>query len=203
MFAEILKRLVATEQLAQDARTEAAQLRGSFKNRAYLFNQATTNGQGVGGPTIVGVVSVPCKGSGIFLATVKCSQAAAAATEVVTMTVTGQTGAGALTINGGVGAGTLGPAPAGGYANVTGGNAGNGLVIAAGGGGEFTIDTQAITVGTAAVGATFSWSGIIQNQFAAVEQPFTRGNNVLLVCKITNSATNRVCNLSMSIAELP
>ena len=81
--------------------------------------------------------------------------------------------------------------------------AGTGIAITTGGGGELVLAAPAVTVGTAAVGATFSQSGLLHNSnVATVITPFARGQSVLLLLKITNSATSRVVSsISMSIRE--
>jgi hypothetical protein len=172
-------------------------------NMCFITNASTTNGQGVGGPTIVALCSLVCRASGVFDYVVSAAQPAAAATEVVTWTLTSQTGSAAMALTGATVA-----AGSGGTANGLGGQfgsaaAGTGIVITTGGGGELTFNSQASTTGTAAVGQAFSSVGTLHNSASATTvTPFTRGNNVLLCLKITNSATNRVVsNINMSLRE--
>lgn len=159
-------------------------------NISTLIDGATTNGEGVGGPTICALLQTTAKASGMFLWWASACQPAAAATEVCTMTVTMQDGAGAVTLTGnGVGTGL--------NAQVATAAAGTGIVITAGGGDERTLAAPSGTVGTAAVGAAFSAGGL--NSFQ-----ITKGNNVFLCLKWTNSATNRVVSsMSLGLIELP
>jgi hypothetical protein len=172
-------------------------------NRAWATDQVTTNGQGVGGPTIVLALSLIARGSGIFRWSASAEQAAAAATEVLTWTVTTQTGAAALALAGGTNV-TSGFAPAGGAAQFASAAAGTGITVTTGGGGELTAVSEAITIGTAAVGGYFGAGGLVMNGgTAAAPVPFTQGDNVLLLVKVTNSATNRVvASMNASLEEL-
>jgi hypothetical protein len=174
-------------------------------NYGFITADSTSNGQGVGGPTIVAVVGLAAKGSGIFDWKASADQAAAAATEVVTWDVTSQTGVVPFASTGSTNA--KGASADGATAGlVSNGVAGTGIVITAGGGGELTQDHYVHTVGTAAVGSRYSGGGTMQNSVTAVNTrtPFPLNNNVILVLKITNSATNRVVsNINMSLSERP
>lgn len=172
-------------------------------NAGWITNGATTNGQGSGGPTIVALVQLVCKSSGIFDYMVSASQNAAAATEVVTWTLTSQTGTAAVVLTGdGVAPGSGGVAQGIG-SHVATAAAGTGIVISTGGGSEITWNSSAFTVGTAAVGSAFASVGTLHNSVSATAiTPFTRGSNVFLVLKVTNSASNRVVNnINMSLHE--
>jgi hypothetical protein len=173
----------------------AGSLPNTDPNAAFILNAATTNGQGSGGPTIVALVSLVCKASGIFDWSISAAQPAAAATEVVTWTATSQTGAAALAFTGNTAVGQGG--------QVGTAAAGTGIVVSTGGGGELTVAAPVTTVGTAAVGAFFAAQGTLHNVAGGtVLTPFARGNNVLLLLKITNSATNRVVSsINMTLRE--
>ncbi len=175
----------------------------SDPNVCFITNASTTNGQGSGGPTIVAICSLVCRGSGIFDYVVSAAQPAAAAAEVVTWTLTSQTGSAAMALTGSTVAAGSGGTALGLGGQVASAAAGTGIVITTGGGGELTYNSQAGTVGTAAVGSAFSSVGTLQNSVSATAvTPFTRGNNVLLCLKVTNSATNRVIsNINMSLKE--
>lgn len=173
----------------------ASTLPAADPNMALLQNAATTNGQGVGGPTICALLSLTAKYSGVFDYSVAAAQPAAAGAEVATFTLTSQTGAAALAFTGQTAAGVGG--------QISTAAAGTGIVVTTGGGGELVLGAPAFTVGTAAAGASFAQSGILHNSnVATVITPFARGNNVILLLKITNSATSRVVSsISMSLRE--
>ena len=61
----------------------------------------------------------------------------------------------------------------------------------------------ATSIGTAGVGGRIASGGLLHNVAGGtVLTPFTRGNNVLLLLKVTNSATNRVVsNINMMLRE--
>jgi len=183
--------LTAMIQMMQGAAVSPA----ADPNMALLQNVATTNGQGVGGPTICALLSLTCKYSGIFDYSVAAAQPAAAGAEVATFTLTSQTGAAALAFTGQTATGVGG--------QLSTGVAGTGIVVSTGGGGELVLAAPSFTVGTAAAGASFAQSGILHNSnVATVITPFARGQNVLLLLKITNSATSRVVSsISMSLRE--
>ena len=164
-------------------------------NMALLQNVATTNGQGVGGPTICALLSLTAKFSGVFDYSVAAAQPTAAGAEVATFTLTSQTGAAALVFTGQTASGVGG--------QLATAAAGTGIVVSAGGGGELVLAAPAFTVGTAAAGASFAQSGILHNSNVATAiVPFARGQNVLLLLKMTNSVTNRVVSsISMSLRE--
>lgn len=164
-------------------------------NMALLQNAATTNGQGVGGPTICALLSLTAKYTGVFDYCVAAAQPAAAGGEVATFTLTSQTGASALALTGQAAAGVGG--------QISTAAAGTGIVVTTGGGGELILGAPAFTIGTAAAGASFAQSGILHNSnVATVITPFARGSNVLLLLKITNSVTSRVVSsISMSLRE--
>jgi hypothetical protein len=182
-------------------------------NFAFITADATANGEGSGGPTIVAAIQLVSKYTGVFDWTASAVQAAAAATEVVTWIVTTQTAAGApaFTFTGGTPAkgGISTGAPPAAQCVVTNGVAGTGIVVTAGGGGELTQWSSAETVGTAAVGSKFGTGGVAQNSVTTATVPNTTGgvrfplnSNVILLMKITNSATNRVVsNINMSLTE--
>ena len=183
--------LTAMIQMMQGAAVSAA----SDPNLALVQNQQTVNGQGVGGPTICALLSLTAKYSGIFDYSVAAAQPAAAGGEVVTFTLTSQTGTGALAYTGQSLAGVGG--------QVSSAAAGTGIAVSTGGGGELVLAAPAQTIGTAAVGITFSQAGILHNSNAAtVLTPFARGQNVLLLLKITNSVTSRqVSSINMRLSE--
>ena len=163
-------------------------------NMAFMQNATTTNGQGVTGPTICALLSLTAKYSGVFDYSFAASQAAAA-TEVATFTLTSQTGSGALAFTGQSASGVGG--------QVSSAVAGTGIAVSTGGGGELVLASSAFTVATAGAGASYAQSGVLHNSITAtVVTPFARGQNVLLLLKITNSVTNRqVTGISMSLRE--
>lgn len=186
----------AITQLALVALLSAsANLPSGDTNAALISNQSTTNAQGSGGPTIIALVQLVCKASGIFDWAVAASSAAAAAADVSTWTVTTQTGTGTPTYTGNTAIGVGGQ-----FAS---GSAGTGIAITAGGGGELTLASLAKTIGTAAVGDTIAASGACQNVAGGTTlTPFTRGNNVFLLLKYTNSVANRaITGMSLSLRE--
>jgi len=164
-------------------------------NAAFMDGYSTTNAQGSGGPTLIAVAQLTCSASGIFDYVILASAAAAAAADVVTWTVTSQTGTGAVAFTGNGAAGQ--------GCQVATGVAGTGIVISTGGGGAITHGTFAKTIGTAAVGDTVYAAGVLQNVTgSAVLTPFTRGSNVFLGLSITDSVANRVVsNISLSLRE--
>jgi hypothetical protein len=181
-------------------------------NFAFIAVAATTNGQGVGGPSIVAMIQLVSKYSGIFDWTAYAEQAAAAATEAVEWQVTTQTAAappftftGGTAANGGIATG----APPLAQCVVSNGVAGTPIVITAGGGGELVQAQKTETIGTAAVGSSFGGAGVAQNAVGSVTVPntsgghrFPQGNIVTLCLKIANSATNRVVgNINLSFGE--
>ncbi len=172
----------------------AQQSLAATSNVAYAHNVATTNGMGVGGPTIVALAVLTVKASGIFDYSVVAQMSAAAATETVVWTVTGQTGTGTPTFTGNTAAGV-------GCQNAT-GAAGTPIAITAGGGGEFTLHSSAKVIGTAATGDQFSASGTLSNDAvsATAITPFARGNNVFLILKVTEGVNHPVV-WSLSLRE--
>jgi hypothetical protein len=181
---------------------------GGNENYVYITNGSSLNGQGVGGPTTVALVSLKAKGSGIFRWSATAVQAGAAAGETVDFVVTSQTGTGAESFTGGATAvGGSGPSEASTINLLTSnGVAGTGIAVTGGGGGELTQYTDFVQIGTAAIGAKFSAGGIMQNSVTAQAPrvPFPLGNNVMLLVKITNSTTNRlVTGICVSLEEMP
>lgn len=169
-------------------------------NLGWMNDQATTNGQGDGGPTTVAIVQAVVRGSGIFRWAVSGAQPAAAGTEVVTWRASYETGVGAVTTTGGTAA-TLGEAAVGGKTQYASAATGTGIVVTAGGGADEALASEAGTVGTAAVGSSFAASGILQNNVAGT--PFAQGSNVILKLGLTNSATNRVVSsMNVSLEEI-
>lgn len=173
----------------------AALLPAGDPNLAFMTAASPTNAEGSGGPTIVALVQLVCKASGVFDWSVSGSAAAAAAADVSTWTVTSQTGTGTPTYTGNGASGVGG--------QVATAAAGTGIAITAGGGGSLTQYVGAKTVGTAAVGDTICATGTMHNSVSAsVVTPFTRGNNVFLVLSYTNSAANRaLSNLCLRLSE--
>ena len=175
--------------------SQPATLPSGDPNAAFILNQATTNGQGSGGPTIVAAVSLVCSASGIFDYAVSASCPTAAAVDVSTWTVTAQTGTGALAFTGNTPVGQGGQ-----FASAA---AGTGIVVSSGGGGEITLGSFVKTIGTGAVGDAVCDAGALQNVIGGTTlTPFTRGNNVLLLLKYTNSVANRVVSqMKLSLRE--
>lgn len=183
----------------------------SGSNRAYGQGGATTAGAAT--ITVIAAMKLIAKGSGLFKAWCNLSWAALTAADVGTMTVKVFTDAVAgtpLTLGnvGSVGFGSDGVAQPGNVAVATNGpftsNAGAGITIAGGSAG-YTDDTKAITEGTAAVGAIFSWENIVglAAPAAGAETPIPVGQTCLVTISLTNSVAARATgNISLGMYEL-
>ena len=118
------------------------------------------------------------------------------------------TGAGAVTTtgSGAATAGLAGPAATSISQLIDTAASGTGIAVTGGGGGALTQYTRAVTLGTAAVGDTFTAWGIAQNTVTSlVRTPFTLGNNVFLLLNYSNSdaANVAITGMSMGLIELP
>ena len=172
---------------------------------------ASANGHTVAA-NILALIVLQAKFTGIFDYLVSAEEPAAAATEVITWVVTSQTGAGAVAVTNtttaqsqGRGSGTQ---PTANSIEPQVNNAAGTQSVITGGGGELTQWSSAETIGTAGVGSKFAAGGILQNSVTDTTKapgslvPFTIGNNVFLILKITNSATDRVVqSINMYLAE--
>jgi len=174
---------------------------GQSGNRGWITDQTTSNAQGAGGPTIVALIQTTVKATGIFSWRASAELAAVAA-DVVTWTVTLQSGNGAVTTTGGTFTGTSnGNAPTGGLALISTGVAGTGIVITAGAGASQTLVSSGKTIGTAAVNDLFAASGLAWSN--TLGAPYTDGTNVFLCLAVTDSVANRaVSNINLSLEEL-
>ena len=175
------------------------------QNRVAQDGNATTNGQGVGGPTIVAVTQAVVTGTGLFRWTVSCNIPTAAAGDVSTPQLVFQCGTGAVTYTGAgnVGSNNGSIVPAGATVVVANGGAGTGIVITGGLTGPTTCTPGAQvqkTIGTTAVGDGFSASGFLRAA-SGVGLPF--GANVFAELEYTNSGGNRIVqNIVLTLEEV-
>lgn len=171
------------------------------RSRGYMTDQATTNGQGSGGPTTVGVVYAVSRYSGIFRWGVSATQEAAAAGETVTWNV-GQQFSGAVP-GGPVGV-TGGVAAAGSQAFYANGVAGTGISAISNLGTSNGLATETDKVATLGIGSRIAATGMMGAGVAGTtETPFARGANVALTLAVTNDMTNRVVSsMNMWLEEV-
>ena len=182
----------------------------SGSNRAYGSGGATTAGQAT--ITVVAAAKLIAKGSGIFKYDVNLSWAALAAADVGTLTVKVFTDAVAgtpLTLGnvGAIGFGSNGVAQPGNVAVNNNGaftaNAGAGITITGANAG-YTIDTKAVTQGTAAVGAVLESDNIFGVTAPGTpEAPFPVGQTALVTVSLTNSVAARATgNIQINLYEM-
>jgi hypothetical protein len=168
-------------------------------NRAYGSGAATTAGQAT--ITVIAAAKLIARGSGVFKAWCNFSYAAAAATDVVTVTMKTLTDAVAgtpLTLGaaGSIGFGSNGVAQPGNVAVNNNGaftaNNGSGITIA-GAAAAVTVDTKVETIGTAAVGMFFAWENEVGVALAVTgnENPVPVGQTCLVTMSITNAGAAR------------
>ena len=183
-------------------------LEAGLGNYVTIQAQAPTNSQGATAATTVALVRTTAKASGIFFWYATANTAAVAAELVNTWSGQTQTGAGAVTTtgSGAATAGLAGPAATSISQLIDTAASGTGIAVTGGGGGALTQYTRAVTLGTAAVGDTFTAWGIAQNTVTSlVRTPFTLGNNVFLLLNYSNSdaANIAITGMSMGLIELP
>jgi hypothetical protein len=180
-------------------------------NRAYGSGSATTAGQAT--ITVIAAAKLIAKSSGIFKAWCSFSYAAAAAADVITVTMKVFTDAVAgtpLTLGnvGQIGFGSNGVAQPGNVAVNNNGaftsNAGAGITITGGSAG-FTTDTKVETIGTAAAGAFYAWENEVgvALSVAGNENPIPIGQTCLVTLSVTNSAAARATgNINIGLFEM-
>lgn len=176
-------------------------------NATFMRAELTANGQGVNGGSFatIAILALKARAAGKFDWWAGFDIPTAAAGDVAEALVTIQSGTGLLTTTGGtfVGA-TLGSVPpdAPGGPLISSGAAGTPIVITGGGGvGETILTPTAMTIGTTAVGFSFSRGGILYNFAGAPPGGFKPGTNVILSLKV-RIGTNRVCQgITMGLGE--
>ena len=184
-------------------------LEAGLGNYVTIQAQAPTNSQGATAATTVALVRTTAKASGIFFWYATANAAAVAPADLInTWSVQTQTGAGAVTTtgSGAATAGLAGPAATSISQLIDTAASGTGIAVTGGGGGALTQYTRAVTLGTLAVGDTFTAWGIAQNTVTSlVRTPFTLGNNVFLLLNYSNSdaANVAITGMSMGLIELP
>ena len=173
-------------------------------NRIQQINNTTTNGQGVGGPTIVAVTQGVVTGSGLFRWSFACNIPTAAAGDVSTIQIVFQCGTGVVAYTGqaSVAANNGSIVPAGSSVVVASGVAGTGIAITGGLTGPTTCTPGAQaqkTLGTLAAGDAFSASGFLR---AASGAGLPLGANVFAELEYTNVGGNRVVqNIVLTLEE--
>ncbi|MHB8330788.1 MAG: hypothetical protein ACYDEA_01155 [Candidatus Dormibacteria bacterium] len=171
---------------------------GAFENRALAFDQSPTH-PGSGAITAFAGVKLVARASGLFVVSLSASAAAAAAADVVTWTVTAYND----TV---VGTPMTLPAAAAlvaGSGGVYTDNAGTGVAPTAGDTAT-AIAASAKTIGTAAVGDQYQFSGILCTAPAGVITPVAKGANFYVTLSITDSVAFRaLTNVALSMFELP
>jgi hypothetical protein len=182
-----------------------------ISNRAYGQGGATTAGQAT--ITVIAAMKLIAKSSGLFKAWCNLVWSGLTAADVGTMTVkvfTDNVPGTPLTLAnvGSIGFGSNGVAQPGNVAVNNNGpftsNAGAGIVPAGTNAG-YTDDTKAITQGTAAAGAIFSWENIVglAAPVAGSESKIPIGQTCLVTISLTNSVAARATgNISLGMFEL-